>query len=46
MHKLILTLQKLNLALYNETIIPLLDRVQSDLNEWLVQVGDRLELKI
>jgi HK97 family phage portal protein len=24
------------LALYNETIIPLLDRVQGDLNEWLV----------
>ena len=24
------------LALYNETIIPLLDRIQGDLNEWLV----------
>ena len=34
------------LALYNETIIPLLDRVQSDLNEWLTpQFGDDLELR-
>ena len=24
------------LALYNETIIPLLDRIQADLNEWLI----------
>ena len=28
------------LALYNETIIPLLDRVQSDLNEWLTPQFD------
>ena len=34
------------LALYNETIIPLLDRVQSDLNEWLSpQFGEDLELR-
>ena len=34
------------LALYNETIIPLLDRIQSDLNEWLVpKFGDDLELR-
>ena len=35
------------LALYNETIIPLLDRVQGDLNEWLVpQFNDQaLELR-
>ena len=34
------------LALYNETIIPLLDRVQSDLNEWLTpQFGEDLELR-
>ena len=34
------------LALYNETIIPLLDRVQSDLNEWLTpQFGTDLELR-
>ena len=34
------------LALYNETIIPLLDRVQSDLNEWLSpQFGEGLELR-
>ena len=34
------------LALYNETIIPLLDRIQSDMNEWLVpKFGDDLELR-
>ena len=34
------------LALYNETIIPLLDRIQSDLNEWLVpRFGDDLEIR-
>ena len=34
------------LALYNETIIPLLDRLQSDLNEWLTpQFGSDLYLK-
>jgi len=34
------------LALYNETIIPLLDRIQSDLNEWLVpRFGDDLEMR-
>ena len=34
------------LALYNETIIPLLDRIQSDLNEWLTpQFGTDLELR-
>ena len=34
------------LALYNETIIPLLDRVQGDLNEWLVPMfGEELELR-
>ena len=34
------------LALYNETIIPLLDRVQADLNEWLTpQFGSDLELR-
>ena len=34
------------LALYNETIIPLLDRFQSDLNEWLSPMfGDDLELR-
>jgi|MDSV01.1.fsa_nt_gb HK97 family phage portal protein len=34
------------LALYNETIIPLLDRFQSDLNEWLTPMfGDDLELR-
>jgi hypothetical protein len=34
------------LALYNETIIPLLDRVQSDLNEWLTpQFGEDLEIR-
>lgn len=34
------------LALYNETIIPLLDRVQGDLNEWLVPMfGTDLELR-
>ena len=34
------------LALYNETIIPLLDRIQSDLNEWLVpRFGEDLELR-
>ena len=35
------------LALYNETIIPLLDRIQSDMNEWLVpKFGDDLRIKI
>ena len=34
------------LAHYNETIIPLLDRIQSDLNEWLVpRFGDDLEMR-
>jgi len=35
------------LALYNETIIPLLDRIQGDLNEWLVPMfkDDSLELR-
>ena len=34
------------LALYNETIIPLLDRFQSDLNEWLSPMfGEDLELR-
>ena len=34
------------LALFNETIIPLLDRIQSDMNEWLVpRFGDDLELR-
>ena len=34
------------LALYNETIIPLLDRIQSDMNESLVpKFGDDLELR-
>ena len=34
------------LALYNETIIPLLDRIQSDLNEWLVpKFGEDLEIR-
>ena len=34
------------LALYNETIIPLLDRIQSHMNEWLVpKFGDDLELR-
>ena len=34
------------LALYNETIIPLLDRIQSDLNEWLVpRFGEDLEIR-
>ncbi len=34
------------LALYNETIIPLLDRFQGDLNEWLTPMfGEDLELR-
>ena len=34
------------LALYNETIIPLLDRFQGDLNEWLTPMfGEGLELR-
>ena len=34
------------LALYEETIIPLLKHIQSDLNEWLVpQFGEDLQLK-
>ena len=35
------------LALYNETIIPLLDRIQGDLNEWLIPQfnDDALELR-
>ena len=34
------------LALYNETIIPLLDRIQSDLNEWLIpRFGEDLEMR-
>ena len=34
------------LALYNETIIPLLDKVQADLNEWLTPMfGEDLELR-
>ena len=34
------------LALYEETIIPLLRHVQSDLNEWLVPVyGEDLKLE-
>ena len=34
------------LALYNETIIPLLDKVQADLNEWLTPLfGTDLELR-
>ena len=34
------------LALYNETIIPLLDKVQADMNEWLTPMfGDDLELR-
>jgi len=34
------------LALYNETIIPLLDRFQGDLNEWLSPMfGEDLELR-
>jgi len=35
------------LALYNETIIPLLDRIQGDLNEWLIPQfnDDGLELR-
>ncbi len=34
------------LALYNETIIPLLDKVQADMNEWLTPMfGEDLELR-
>ena len=34
------------LALYNETIIPLLDKVQADMNEWLSPMfGEDLELR-
>ena len=39
-------MQEARLALYEETIIPLLKHIQSDLNEWLVPIyGDDLELK-
>ena len=34
------------LALYNETIIPLLDRVQGDLNEWLVPQFNQTGLEL
>lgn len=39
-------MQEARLALYEETIIPLLKHIESDLNEWLVPIyGDDLELK-
>ena len=34
------------LALYNETIIPLLDRIQGDLNEWLVPMFNEQGLEL
>jgi len=34
------------LALYNETIIPLLDRLQGDLNEWLVPMFNEQGLEL
>ena len=39
-------MQEARLALYEETIIPLLKHIESDLNEWLVPMyGDDLDLK-
>lgn len=39
-------MQEARLALYEETIIPLLKHIQSDLNEWLTPIyGDDLELQ-
>lgn len=39
-------LAEARLALYTETVIPLMDRIQSDLNEWLTpQFGEDLELR-
>ena len=34
------------LALYNETIIPLLDRIQGDMNEWLVPMFNEQGLEL
>ena len=34
------------LALYNETIIPLLDRIQGDLNEWLIPMFNEQGLEL
>ena len=39
-------LAEARLALYTETVLPLMDRIQSDLNEWLVpRFGDDLEIR-
>lgn len=38
-------LAEARLALYTETVLPLMDRIQSDMNEWLTpQFGDDLKL--